>query len=286
MTKPRQADDYNAPLVDRGGRSGTVLRILLLALVLIAAAGGFVVFKRSLDNEIVLGGLGVLAMVGIFFLVSSVIGFIEVMPQRQSDSLARAFLNSHPDGTLITDEKGRIIYANAAYGALTGARKATEVQTLETLLSRHRESNEALYRLVNGLREGKEGREEFRLLRAVGPGSNSSGAHWYRLKARLLQPEENGGKPLQIWQITDITTERDDQERFFKELQNAIDYLDHAPAGFFSAGRKGEIFYLNATLAEWLGLDLTKFVPGSMTIGDVVAGEGLALIQSVQAEPG
>lgn len=43
---------------------------------------------------------------------------------------------------------------------------------------------------------------------------------------------------------------------------------------------------MNATLAEWLGLDLTKFVPGSMTIGDVVAGEGLALIQSVQAEPG
>ncbi|MBW9055703.1 cell cycle histidine kinase CckA [Rhizobium mesosinicum] len=285
MTKSRQVDDYNAPLVDHGGRSGTAIRIILLAIVLIAAAAGFVFFKDSLGNELVLGCLGVLAMVGIFFLVSSVIGFIEVMPQRQSDSLARAFLNSHPDGTLITDEKGRIVYANAAYGALTGARKATEVQTLETLLSRHRESNEALYRLVNGLREGREGREEFRLLRAVGPGS-SAGAHWYRLKARQLTPEEGGDKPLQIWQITDITAEREDQERFFKELQNAIDYLDHAPAGFFSAGRKGEIFYLNATLAEWLGLDLTKFIPGSMNIGDLVAGEGLALIQSVQAEPG
>ena len=285
MTKSRQVDDYNAPLVDRGGRSGTAIRIILLAIVLIAAAAAFVFFKDSLGNELVLGCLGVLAMVGIFFLVSSVIGFIEVMPQRQSDSLARAFLNSHPDGSLITDDKGRIVYANAAYGALTGARKATEVQTLETLLSRHRESNEALYRLVNGLREGREGREEFRLLRAVGPGS-SAGAHWYRLKARLLQPEDGDGKPLQIWQITDITAEREDQERFFKELQNAIDYLDHAPAGFFSAGRKGEIFYLNATLAEWLGLDLTKFMPGSMNIGDLVAGEGLALIQSVQAEPG
>ncbi|QWW69658.1 cell cycle histidine kinase CckA [Rhizobium sp. WYJ-E13] len=285
MTKSRQVDDYNAPLVDRGGRSGTAIRIILLAIVLIAAAAAFVFFKDSLGNELVLGCLGVLAMVGIFFLVSSVIGFIEVMPQRQSDGLARAFLNSHPDGTLITDDKGRIVYANAAYGALTGARKATEVQTLETLLSRHRESNEALYRLVNGLREGREGHEEFRLLRAVGPGS-SAGAHWYRLKARQLKPEEGDGKPLQIWQITDITAEREDQERFFKELQNAIDYLDHAPSGFFSAGRKGEIFYLNATLAEWLGLDLTKFIPGSMNIGDLVAGEGLALIQSVQAEPG
>jgi two-component system cell cycle sensor histidine kinase/response regulator CckA len=286
MTKPRQADDFSEPLVERGGRAGTALRILLLALVLIGAAAAFVVFKSSLDNEMVLGVLGVLAMVGIFFLVSSIIGFIEVMPQHQSDSLARAFLNSHPDGSLITDEKGRIVYANAAYGALTGARKPTEVQTLEALLSRHRESNEALYRLSNGLREGKEGREEFRLLRALGPSINGSGAHWYRLKARVLQSEERGGKPLRIWQISDITSERDDQERFFKELQNAIDYLDHAPAGFFSAGRKGEIFYLNATLAEWLGIDLTKFIPGSMTIGDLVAGEGLALIQSVQADPG
>ncbi|MBB3319211.1 two-component system cell cycle sensor histidine kinase/response regulator CckA [Rhizobium sp. BK181] len=286
MTKPRQAEDFNEPLLDRGGRTGTALRIILLALVLIGAAAGFVVFKRSLDNEMVLGVLGVLAMVGIFFLVSSVIGFIEVMPQRQSDSLARAFLNSHPDGSLITDEKGRIVYANAAYGQLTGARKSTEVQTLEALLSRHRESNEALYRLSNGLREGREGSEEFRLLRSLGPATSGAGAHWYRLKARSLRSEEIGRKPLHIWQISDITSERDDQERFFKELQNAIDYLDHAPAGFFSAGRKGEIFYLNATLAEWLGIDLTKFVPGSVTIGDFVAGEGLALIQSVQADPG
>jgi two-component system cell cycle sensor histidine kinase/response regulator CckA len=286
MPKQRQSDEYSVPLVDRGVRSGTVLRIILLALVLIAAAAAFVVFKNSLDNEMVLGALGILAMVGIFFLVSSVIGFVEVMPQTQSDSLARSFLNSHPDGTLITDEKGRIVYANAAYGDLTGAKKTTEVQSLETLLSRNRESNEALYRLSNGLREGQEGREEFRLLKPLGlVGTSGSGAHWYRLKARVL-PAEKGGKALHIWQITDITSERDDQERFFKELQNAIDYLDHAPAGFFSAGRKGEIFYLNATLAEWLGLDLTKFSPGSIAIGDLVAGEGLALIQSVQAEPG
>ncbi|MBB5573697.1 MULTISPECIES: cell cycle histidine kinase CckA [Rhizobium] len=287
MTKQRQSDEYSVPLVDRGVRSGTVLRIILLALVLVAAAAAFVIFKDQLDNETVLGGLGILAMVGIFFLVSSIIGFVEVMPQTQSDSLARSFLNSHPDGTLITDEKGRIIYANGAYGQLTGAAKATEVQSLETLLSRNRESNEALYRLANGLREGKEGSEEFRLLKPLGPGEgNGNGAHWYRLKARVLPPEQGRGKALHIWQITDITSERDDQERFFKELQNAIDYLDHAPAGFFSAGRKGEIFYLNATLAEWLGFDLTKFTPGSMTIGDLVAGEGLTLIQSVQAEPG
>jgi len=287
MTRLQQDGDSDPPLVDRANRSGTAIRIILLAAVLLVAAGAFVVFKDSLDNEVVLGVLGIFAMMGIFFLVSAIIGFVEVMPQSQSDTLGRGFLASQPEGTLITDDSGRVIYANAAYGRMTGAKKAAEVQTLEALLSRHRESSEALYRLTNGLREGREGHEEFRLLKPLGTlTGGGSGAHWYRLKARLLPPERDGGKKLHIWQILDITSERDDQERFFKELQHAIDYLDHAPAGFFSAGRKGEIYYLNATLAEWLGIDLTQFSPGSLMLADLVAGEGMALIESVQAAPG
>ena len=285
MTRQQFDRDGDGPLVDRRGGVGMALRILLLALVLIAASVAFIFFRDQLDNQIVLGVLGILAMMGIFFIVSAVIGFVEVMPQTNSDTLARRFLASQPEGTLITDAEGRIVFANAAYGQMTGARKATEVQTLEALLSRYRESSEALYRLTNGLREGRDSYEEFRLLKPLGnQTANGSGAHWYRLKARLL-PGEGRGKPLHVWQISDITAERDDQERFFK-LQHAIDYLDHAPAGFFSAGRKGEIYYLNATLAEWLGVDLTQFNPGSMTISDLVAGEGMALIDSVQAEPG
>lgn len=287
MTREPKGADDEGPLVDRATRSGTALRVILLAFVLLAAAVGFVVFRGQLDNEIVLGLLGILAMMGIFFIVAAVIGFVEVMPQSHSDTLARSFLASQPDGILITDADGRVIYANGAYGRMTGAKKATEVQSLEALLSRYRESSEALYRLTNGLREGREGYEEFRLLKPLGTHTGSgSGAHWYRLKARMLAGERRLGKKLHIWQISDITSERDDQERFFKELQHAIDYLDHAPAGFFSAGRKGEIYYLNATLAEWLGVDLTQFSPGSMTIADLVAGEGMALINSVQAEPG
>ncbi|OLP53910.1 hybrid sensor histidine kinase/response regulator [Rhizobium rhizosphaerae] len=287
MTKLRHAGDYQMPIVDRSTRPGTVLRIILLAIVLTASAALFIIFKNQLDSEIVLGILGVLAMVGIFFLVSSAIGFIEVMPQSRPDELARAFLDGHPDGTVVTDRKGRIVYANAAYGAMTGASRASEIQSLETILSRAREASEALYRLTNGLRDGRAGHEEFRLLRPLKPQAGPAAAgHWFRLKARVLPLQDGDRNGLYLWQISDITSEREQQERFFKELQNAIDYLDHAPAGFFSAGHKGEVVYINATLAEWLGLDLTRFQPGSMAIGDLVAGEGLALIQSVQAEPG
>lgn len=285
MTSSPKAGNDEALLVDRGSRGGTVVRIVLLAMVLLGVAIAFIVFQQALDNEVVLGLLGILAMVGIFFIVSSLIGLVEVMPQSRSDELARSFLANHPDGIVVTDAKGRIVYANAAYGRMTGASSGRNVQSLETLLSKTRESTEALYRLTAALREGREGHEEFRLLQPLGRlTGNGSDAHWYRLKARLLGAA--GRNALDIWEITDITSERDDQERFFRELQNAIDYLDHAPVGFFSAGRKGEIFYINATLAEWLGLDLTKFTPQSMMISDLVAGEGMALVQSVQAAPG
>ncbi len=285
MTSAPKAGNDAAPLVNRGARGGTVFRIILLAVVLLGVAIAFVVFQRALDNEVVLGLLGILAMVGIFFIVSSLIGLVEVMPQSRSDELARSFLANHPDGIIVTDEKGRVVYANAAYGRMTGATSARGVQSLEALLSRTRESTEALYRLTAGLREGREGHEEFRLLQPLGRNTgNGSDAHWYRLKARLLGSA--GRNALDIWEITDITSEREDQERFFRELQNAIDYLDHAPVGFFSAGKKGEIFYLNATLAEWLGIDLIRFSPRTMSISDLVAGEGMALIHSVQAAPG
>jgi two-component system cell cycle sensor histidine kinase/response regulator CckA len=288
MTTMKRPGEDNGPIVERGVRPAVAFRVVLLAVVLAASAGAFIVFKNQLDNELVLGVLGVLAMAGIFFVVSALIGLVEFMPQATgSDDLARSFLDSHPDGTVVTDRKGRIVYANTAYGALTGAQGNAEVQTLETLLSRNRDATESVYRLTNGLHEGKEGAEEFRVQKPLNAsGANGSGAQWYRLKARILPNRENAKQPLYIWQISNITSERDDQERFFKELQNAIDYLDHAPAGFFSAGRKGEIVYLNATLAEWLGIDLAKFQPGSLSIADVVAGEGLSLIQSVQAEPG
>ena len=62
-------------------------------------------------------------------------------------------------------------------------------------------------------------------------------AHWYRLKARVLPLVDEQKNPFYIWQISDITAEREQQERFFRELQNAIDYLDHAPVGFLLGGQ-------------------------------------------------
>jgi two-component system cell cycle sensor histidine kinase/response regulator CckA len=286
MTKLNEVAAHNKPVVENVQRPGTVLRLLLLAVVLIGSAAAFVWFRDQLDNELVLGVLGVFAMAGVFFIVSAIIGFVEVAPQSHTDLVSRAVLDSNPDGIVITNRKGRIVYANASYGRLAATDGMAGAMSIEHLLSRNRESTEAVYRLTNGLMEGKAGHEEFRLPRPLGRTDALSSAWWYRLKARPVAVEGEPGGPFFLWQIADITTERDEQEQFFRELQNAIDYLDHAPAGFFSAGRKGEIFYVNATLAEWLGIDLTKFESGSLMTRDICTGEGLTRLGTIQPEPG
>jgi two-component system cell cycle sensor histidine kinase/response regulator CckA len=88
-----------------------------------------------------------------------------------------------------------------------------------------------------------------------------------------------------VWSIADVTRDRERQENVFQELQHAIDYLDHAPAGFFSVDAAGDIVYLNATLAAWLDQDLAQVGVGSLKLTDIVAGEGAALLSTLTAAP-
>ena len=159
MSEKTPAAATPAALVDRSAKPRSVSRLIFLALVMIGASIVFFLFKDRLNNEVMLGILGVMAVVGIFFLVSTVIGFVTVMPKATADPLARAFIDTHPEGTLVTDEKDRVIYANHAYGVLTGSTSAGDVQSIEAILSRHRESAEAVYRLTNAMRDGHEGQE-------------------------------------------------------------------------------------------------------------------------------
>ena len=89
-----------------------------------------------------------------------------------------------------------------------------------------------------------------------------------------------------LWTVADVTRDRERQENIFQELQHAIDYLDHAPAGFFSVDANGEIGYLNATLAAWLDYDLAQVGSGGLKLSDIVSGNGAALLSTLNAAPG
>src|SRR5438309_238719 len=140
--------------------------------------------------------------------------------------------------------------------------------------------SEASYRLSRAAREGRRLQEEVRV-----PGTDGAPARWLRFRVRPLAVSGTHARTT-AWTVADVTRDRDRQENVFQELQHAIDYLDHAPAGFFSVDPDGNLSYLNATLAGWLDYDLAQVGSGGLKLSDIVVGDGAALLTPIPGEPG
>jgi two-component system cell cycle sensor histidine kinase/response regulator CckA len=265
------------PVIDRSGRITGFGRLLGLALGLVGVSIGFALIKPDQAQPFVLGLLALMAVVGVAALLAGAVGIIRFSIRAEGDELGKALLDATGEGVLITDRETRIVFANRAYGDLTGAADQQDLRSVERAFAGNAEAAEAIYRIAQRLREGVGSEEEVRLPAPLGTADVTSDPRWYRIKARPL-PISLRRRPLSAWILADISRERSRQETVFQELQHAIDYLDHAPAGFFSAEPDGRIVYLNATLAEWLGIDLTGFVPGALQLADIVHGEAIALL--------
>jgi two-component system cell cycle sensor histidine kinase/response regulator CckA len=266
------------PIVDRSARLTGIGRLIVLACGLVGAAVAFAVMQPEQAQPFILGLLGLLAVVGVFTLFAAAIGLIRVTSRNPGNDLTKMVVDAMGEGVVLTDPDGRIIYANRAYADLIGAETDREVKPVDRVFALDTSGGEAIYRLAQAVAEGRSADEEIRMPSPLAhPPPGQSGARWYRLTARPMT-RRAGEKPMTAWTVADVSRERARQESVFQELQHAIDYLDHAPAGFFSAEPDGRIVYLNATLAEWLGIDLTGFEAGTLTLRDIVRGDALALL--------
>ena len=95
-----------------------------------------------------------------------------------------------------------------------------------------------------------------------------------------MPPDPRSGRKgaLIVWQVDEITMDRAREEASFAKVQAAIAYLDSAPAGFFTADADGNIEYLNATLAQWLGLDLSEVAGRPLKLEEIMSADSAALI--------
>lgn len=115
MAKRTGSGLQQLPIVDQGSRPGPVTRLVVFTIVLAVAAVVFTLFRDRLGDQFLLGLLGVLAMIGTGYLFATAIGFIQISPRSAGDELAKAFVDSMGQGLLVTDPKGSVVYANAAY---------------------------------------------------------------------------------------------------------------------------------------------------------------------------
>ncbi|MDB5601023.1 MAG: hybrid sensor histidine kinase/response regulator [Xanthobacteraceae bacterium] len=269
--------------VDRsryGARSGSIGLVLAIAFMLVGAATGLVLIGRTQAEPYILGLLALLAMVGVFALFALASGILRVTSEDSANPVIKGVVDGAFDGIVVTDPGGRVVYANAAYLDLVDAADANDVRPIERVFIGEPDVSEAIYRLLKAAREGRRLQEEVRVV-----GLKGEPPRWLRLRVHPLAEGKRDTRHA-VWSIADVTREREKQENIFQELQYAIDYLDHAPAGFFSVDAAGKIVYLNATLAGWLDHDLAQVGSGGLKLADIVPGEGAALLTTFAAAPG
>ncbi|PWB88712.1 hybrid sensor histidine kinase/response regulator [Methylocystis sp. MitZ-2018] len=275
------SDRTEAAALGRSERPANVGLTLALVIALVAGVAAYYLTPSDLAPRVTILALAVFGVAGIFFLFAYAVGLIHFSGRVAGNDVTKLIADTSGEGLLVTRGDARIVYANEAYTAMCDAKDASGVQLVERLFSGPPEVSEAIYRLVQAARGGVSHSEDLRL---SPPLSGQGAVGWYRIRVRPL-PTTSGGR-LCLWAVADVTADRQRQENVFQELQHAIDFLDHAPAGFFSASPDGAVSYMNKTLAGWLGYDLTQVGSGGATLSSIVAHSGAALLAAMSGAPG
>ena len=276
---PLGEDSYPEPVLDAERGGAGLWRVVLLGLALVVVAVIFSLFGDRIPPELVMTFVGLLAVAGVFFLFGLAAGLFRFSAAEERRTVSHALVDSMPFGTVLADRDGKISYVNQHYGSFPGAMTNGVPVGVPRLFAGYADASEAIYRLSRAAKDGRSAIEDIRVPGGLGGShAEASRAFWYRITVRPLPQTEDSRKPLVAWSVEDITRDRESNETAFRDLQRAIDYLDHSPSGFFSADAHGHVQYLNSTLADWLGYDLAEFNAGQLALSDIVRGDGASLL--------
>ena len=158
--KPAFDKSQSAP---RGGSIGLVL---LVALALVGAAAGLIYVGHDYAETYIVALLAVLGTVGVFALFALASGIMQLSSRSDGNPMLKAVVDNAFDGIVVTDQTGRVFYANSAYLDLIGATGANDVRPIERVFIGDPDVSEAIYRLLKAAREGRRLQEEVRVAAA------------------------------------------------------------------------------------------------------------------------
>jgi two-component system cell cycle sensor histidine kinase/response regulator CckA len=269
-----------AGMASASGR-GSAAAALVLAAVL-AVAVTFATWQLSAIKSLgILVAGAVLAFIGLLAIFSFMAGFIRIDRQNQTRAFFDGLSDAIGDACVVMDGKSRAVYGNAQFLQLASKAGMSRLVGFDLLYAGQAAFVEPIYQLAQAALEGKSESREIRLP----AGSTAAGASpdmpkWLKISVAPLTGQEKRG--FVLWRLQDVSVDRARQEKAFGRLQFIITYLDHAPAGFFSSLPNQKIDYLNATLAEWLGIDIAESQNGNLQLSDILGETGAKLLTAIE----
>ena len=245
----------------------------------------FVWFKLALVQVASEHGLFLPVLALCFLGLTYVFHLLMQLVQRPTLDGDRQFYDAVVDAlaepAVVADAKGRAVYANAPYMKLASRAGLSRLVGFDVLYAGYPDFVEPVYQLGQAAKDAKPEMRDMRIAAgSSAPFADAEKGKWLRLQVSPMVANNRGGKTL--WRLTDITTDRTRQESAFTRLQFIISYLDQAPVGFFSTLPNGKVDYINATLAAWLGFDLTEVQSGVMTLDQVIGSASAKVLTALE----
>jgi two-component system cell cycle sensor histidine kinase/response regulator CckA len=259
-------------------------QLLAVALAVAVAAAVIAAGQRFGDavNPWLLVIGEVLVFIGLVSLFGVMAGFLRLAKDGKAPSTFHdAVVDAVGEPAVVIDDKSRAVYANAAYLKLASDAGVSRLVGFDLLFAGHAQAAEPIYQLTQAALERRSEMREMRVAAGSAmPGGHASEPRWIRLSVAPFDIGER--EKYVLWRMQDLSADRARQEQAFGRLQFIISYLDKAPAGFFSILPSGKIDYLNATLADWLGLDVADGQNGTLTVKDVLGEDGAKQLAAVE----
>jgi two-component system cell cycle sensor histidine kinase/response regulator CckA len=196
-------EDRRPAAIDRSGnQGGSIGMVLAVALLLVGSVIALLFIGRANAQPYILALLTALAVVGVFSLFAGAAGILRIAGRDARETFLDSIPASAPDGIVVTDQNGRVVYANSAYLKLVDAVDADDVRPVERVFVGDPLVSEAIYRLAKAARESRTLQEQVRV-----PGNEATPVRWLRMRVRPLQ-EHGPYARWTAWSVGDVTHER------------------------------------------------------------------------------
>ena len=257
--------------------AGTGLALILTAVVVVGGIAALALSSVRAAEPVVLAVVAFLSMLGIFFIFGIASGHIKLQDRVEAETLLTAVTETLDQGLLVASRSGVIVTANAEYRTIVGVDPDGAPLSLEVAFAGEPQAAECLFRLVRAAERGEVRTEEFPVRANT---ATKRPARWLRVTVRALTGPGLADLETSLWQIADISVDRAREADAVRGLEATIATWNRMPVGLLVASQDGHISQLNGALAGWLGLDSDAARARSLTLSNVIAGSGEALLRT------